>query len=157
MSVFRDIFVLILLGFYLLMAWTSQATTLPIKTSEEIALSMGHQTRETMLVAKGRLNKKDLWFIEYRVGQKIVGRKILLPDYYNQFKKELDNHLKYRRTKSLAGSMNCPSPVLVHHRNNRGKIDRNEICPPLLSQENRIKFGQWYSRWRNLVNRSQVF
>lgn len=157
MGAFRDLFVLVLVGFYLLMAWSSQAASLPLKTSEEWAVTLGHHIQESMTVAKGKFKSKDTWFIEYRVGKKIVGRKLLLPEYYDRFKQEIETHLQMKATKTLAGTMSCPSPVLVHHKRSRGKVTKKEICLPLLSKENRLRFGQWFGRWRNLANRSQVF
>ena len=142
----------------LLVSTTSSGAPSPLQLNEQWVVTLGDDIPERMYVAKGRINKQNTWFIEYVVGNRLYGRKLISPAHYKNFRQELTGHLKLSRTKSLGGHATCHFPVLVHHQKGRkGKIKKSEICPQLLGTNAQLKFGQWFQRWKELVVRGRFF
>lgn len=156
MSWLRDMLILVLIGFYLVMALASEAAPLPFKSQEEWVVTVGHSLPEQMAVVRGTLKQRKTWFIEYKVGERLAGHKLLLADYFQNFEKDLREFLRLSSGAKGVQGMDCAMPVLIHHWES-GKIKRNEICPSRLSAADQLKFGDWFRRWQNLVTQDLFF
>ena len=157
MQLLRDLVVLFLVGLYLLVALSTQAAPLPLVISESWSVTTGASIAEVMVIGTGKLNKKPTWFIEYFVGDKQLGHKVLSAEYYEKFSTEVRNHLRKSKTKTLLGHISCEDQVLIHHQVSSKKISKSEVCPSLLGKADLLNFEDWYRRWKNLVVRNKYF